>query len=125
MEGADFLLTIGEIALAIVTFTAVVLVLRQLVGGSLSQFHLLILLLFALCGFGTLFFCLLPFLLAFLGLSTEAVWRAASGTMAVAMVAGNARGRSDVSHATGINSTAVINQPGPKGNGGNQSGDQS
>ena len=86
MESSEFLLAMADIAIALITFAAIVLVLRQLVGGELSQFHLLILKMFALCGFETLLFALLPFLLNFYGLEERLLWRVASALLLVIIV---------------------------------------
>jgi hypothetical protein len=87
MANSDFLLAIAEIAIALITFAAIVLVLRQLVGGELSAFHLLILKLFALCGFETIFLALLPLLLNYLGVQIEILWRVASALAFVVIIA--------------------------------------
>ena len=83
MEGADFLLTVSELSLALVTFTALVLVLRQVVGGRLQPIHVLIVRMFAACGITGVFLSLLPFILEFMGLGADLIWRVSSGTLAV------------------------------------------
>lgn len=86
MENSDFLLTIAEIAIALITFTSIVLVLRQLVGRQLSAFHLLIMKLFAVCGFETILFALLPFLLNFLGFQIQVIWQISSALLFTVLI---------------------------------------
>ncbi len=90
MTEADFLLSVAEVSIAIVTFVALVLVLRQLVGQPLNGFHVLTLQMFAVGGFETMLFSFLPYLLQFAGVPSTEVWRIASGSFALALIATNA-----------------------------------
>ncbi len=89
MTEADFLLTVAEVSIAVVTFVALVLVLRQLVGVPLNSFHVLMLQLFAVGGFEIMLFSLLPYLLKFAGVPLPEVWRVASGSFALVLIVTN------------------------------------
>lgn len=86
MEDANFLIAVANSSIAAITFTALVLVLRQLVGGRMSPFHVLMIQMFAANGFGILFFSYLPFLLTFLGLERKMIWCVSSGLLAFALL---------------------------------------
>lgn len=75
MEEIEFLTNMATLSFAIVTFAALVVVLRQLVSSSLSAFQVLIIKLFAVAGFQSAIIALLPIILYFLGVPLSYVWR--------------------------------------------------
>ena len=83
MEGSDYLYTTAEISIAIVGFSAVVIVFRKRGGEALSQVELMLISFLIERGFAALFLSLLPMLLSHLGLSPASVWAASSGTLAL------------------------------------------
>lgn len=85
----EFFLALGQIAMAIVTFAALVLVLRQLVGGGLNAFHVLTLKMFAVSGFETAFCALAPFIFEFAGLGRDIIWRLACALLITIVVITN------------------------------------
>ena len=85
----EFFLAVAQIAMAVVTFAALVLVLRQLVGGGLGSFHVLALKMFAVAGFETTSCALVPFVLDFAGMDRVSLWRISCGVLIVVMVATN------------------------------------
>jgi len=85
----EFFLAVAEIAMAVVTFAALVLVLRQLVGGGLGSFHVLALKMFAVAGFETSSCALVPFVLDFAGVDRVSFWRISCGVLTVVMIATN------------------------------------
>lgn len=83
MPGSDYFLTLAQIALAFVAFSTIVVVFRQLLGGGLSAFQILLVRLFIETGLAAAMFSLVPLLLGFLSLAPSAVWRVSSGTLAI------------------------------------------
>lgn len=79
----------AQVSIGIVTFVALVLVLRQLVGKPLNGFHVLMLQMFAIGGFETMTFSFVPFLLSFAGVPLSDVWRISSGAFAPVMLVTN------------------------------------
>lgn len=86
MNESDFLIGITQLAIALIAFTNIVVALRQMGGGDLSQFQLLIVKLFSVCGFCAVFFALLPILMAFFGMPDQWVWKICNPLLAVAVV---------------------------------------
>ena len=78
LPNAGYLYTLALIAVAYVGFTAIVLILRQSVGGALSPLDTLVSRLFMGWGFLITYLAMLPMLLAAFGLSPTTVWRIAS-----------------------------------------------
>ena len=110
-EVSDLLLTIAEVSIAMIAFAAIVLVLRQLVGGGLSTFHVLILQLYAVIGFSVLFLSFLPLVLHYVGVPTSVLWRLSSALLAITFVAANLwyfRRRRVVAPDRGRNAATII-----------------
>ncbi len=68
MEGSEYLYTIAEVSIAIVGFSAVVVVFRNRGEQALSRLELRLISFMIERGFAALFLSLLPVLLAHLGL---------------------------------------------------------
>ncbi len=112
MHGEAFLLSIAEVSIGLIAFTTIVVALRQVVGGRISQFQVLVVKLFTVCGFSALFLALLPLLLHEFGTSDLWTWRIANPAMIGAAVAIHAwyfRQRRRIAPERPINATNVIN----------------
>lgn len=86
MEGADFLLTIAEISLAFVGFSAIIAVFRQAGGRTWSEFERLLIRAMIELGFAALFFALVPQILAYLGFPDPWVWGLSSASLGFFML---------------------------------------
>jgi hypothetical protein len=86
MSEEDFLLAIAQLAIALIAFTNIVVALRQMGGGNLSEFQLHVVRLFSVCGFSAIFVALLPILLLYLGLSTAWLWRVSNPPLALSVI---------------------------------------
>ena len=86
MEGSEYLYTIAEVSIAVVGFSAVVVVFRRRSGDALSQVELKLISFMIERGFAALFLSLLPVLLSYLGLSAAGVWGLSSGVLATYLV---------------------------------------
>jgi hypothetical protein len=84
MPGEQFLYLIAEVSIALIAFTTIVVVLRQMVGGGLSDFQILVVQLFTVCGFAALFLALLPLLLILFGTDELWTWRISNPLMILA-----------------------------------------
>ena len=82
MQGADFLLTIAEISLALVGFSAVIVAFRQAGGRTWSQFERLLIRGMIELGFAALFFALVPHILVYLHFPDPWVWGLSSTSFA-------------------------------------------
>jgi len=112
LSGSEFLYVIAEVSIALIAFTTIVVVLRQVVGGSLSSFQILVVQLFALCGFSALFMSLLPILLNMLGIYGSWLWRICNTAMAILIVISQLwyfRERRLVAPNRPINKTNIVN----------------
>ena len=78
LPNAAYLYTLALIAVAYVGFTAIVLILRQSVGGALSPLDTLVARLFMGWGFLITYLSMLPMLLAAFEFGHKAVWQIAS-----------------------------------------------
>ena len=85
-ENLDLLLGIAEVSVGLITFTALLLVLRQLVGGQLTEFHVMFIKGNAALGILTALFSLLPLALLRLNVETQWVWSISSGLLASALI---------------------------------------
>ena len=83
MEGSEYLYTIAEVSIAIVGFSAVVVVFRKRSGEALSHIELNLIAFMIERGFAAVFLSLLPVLLSHLGLSAAGVWALSSGVLAL------------------------------------------
>ncbi len=86
MDTSEFLLTIANLSIALIAFSTIVVALRQMTGGGLSEFQLLVVITFSVCGFSALFFSLLPILLVFFGVPESLLWRISNPLLAAAIV---------------------------------------
>lgn len=86
MTEQDFLLTTAELAVALIAFTNIVVALRQIGGGHLNDFQLLVVKLFSVCGFCAAFFALLPILLLYFGLGETLLWRIANPMLGASVI---------------------------------------
>jgi len=78
LPNAAYLYTLALIAVGYVGFTAIVLILRQSLGGALSPLDTLVARLFMGWGFLLTYLSILPMLLAAFDLSHPSVWRTSS-----------------------------------------------
>ena len=85
MSEHEFLIAIAELSIALIAFTNIVVALKQMGGGCLSQFQVLVVRLFSVCGFCAIFFALLPILLDYFGLEKAWVWRLSNPLLGIAM----------------------------------------
>ena len=74
MTEQDFLIAIAELSIALIAFTNIVVALREMGGGNLNDFQLLVVRLFSICGFCALFFALLPILMQFFKMPDAWIW---------------------------------------------------
>ena len=83
---AAYLYTLALIAIAYVGFTAIVLILRQSLGGALSSLDTLVARLFMVRGFVVTYLSLVPMLLAGFALGQAAVWQVSSAIGGLSLV---------------------------------------
>jgi hypothetical protein len=86
MDTWEFLVTIANLSLALIAFITIVVALRQMTGGGLSEFQLLVVKMFSVCGFSAMFFSLLPILLNYFGVPETWLWRFSNASLAAAIV---------------------------------------
>ena len=87
LPNAAYLYTLALIAIAYVGFTAIVLILRQSVGGALMPIDTLVSRLFMGWGFLLTYLSMLPMLLSAFELPAAAAWRIASAIGGLCFVA--------------------------------------
>lgn len=112
MDERDFLLTLAEISIALIAFMNIVVALRQMGGGSLNEFQLLVVMSFSVSGFCATLFALLPILLEYFAVPQPWLWRVSNLPLAAALVAINAwyfRGRRRVAPDRPINRVNYFN----------------
>jgi len=78
LEGAAYLYALVAAAMTFVGFSAIVIILRQTMGATLSPFQLLLTQLLVEHGFVVVFLSLLPLLLTLFGIRHELVWQLSS-----------------------------------------------
>jgi hypothetical protein len=86
MEEQDFLFIVAEVAIGLITFTTLVLILRQLVGGGLTPFHVLYIRINAVMGLLIVAFSMLPLVRSYLGLPFGILIRISSALLAAATI---------------------------------------
>lgn len=89
MEQQDFLIAIANLSIALIAliaFTNIVVALRQIGGGNLNDFQVLVVRLFSVCGFCAMFFAILPILLIYFGVPERLLWRICNFPLAVSIV---------------------------------------
>ena len=89
MSEQEFLIAIAELSIALIAFTNIVVALKQMGGGCLSEFQVLVVRLFSVCGFCTIFFALLPILLNYFGVDEAWIWRVSNPLLAVSILSIN------------------------------------
>jgi hypothetical protein len=89
MSEQDFLIAIAELSIALIAFTNIVVALKQTGGGNLTDFQVLVVRLFSVCGFVAILFALLPILLQYFGMTEAWVWRISNPLLAASVVAIN------------------------------------
>ena len=87
LPNANYLYTLALIAIGYVGFTAIVLILRQSLGGTLSSLDALVARLFMVRGFAVAYLSMAPMLVASFELSHTTVWRVSSALGGVSLVA--------------------------------------
>lgn len=90
MSEQEFLIAIAELSIALIAFTNIVVALKQTGGGSLSEFQVLLVRLFSVCGFCAIFFALLPILLLYFGMREAWIWRISNPLLGGAIYSINA-----------------------------------
>jgi hypothetical protein len=86
LANAAYLYTLALIAIGYVGFTAIVLILRQSLGGTLSSLDALVARLFMVRGFVITYLSMAPMLLASFELSHTTVWQVASALGGLSLV---------------------------------------
>ncbi len=86
LPGSEYLLALAAIAMAFVAFSVIVLVLRQIAGGALTPFHILLVRYTIECCLISATFSLLPVLLALTELTHTTNFRVSSAILAVAFL---------------------------------------
>lgn len=89
MSEQEFLIAIAELSIALIAFTNIVVALKQMGGGCLTEFQVLVVRLFSVCGFCAIFFGLLPIMLIYFELSEALIWRICNPLLAVSIFAIN------------------------------------
>jgi hypothetical protein len=84
---SDYLYTLALLAMTFVGFTAIVMILRQNLGGALSRFDALVTRFFMVWGFLIAYGAMLPPLLAAFGLPASAIWRGCSAVIGLLLLA--------------------------------------
>jgi len=86
MSEQEFLIAIAELSIALIAFTNIVVALKQMGGGHLSEFQVLVVRLFSVCGFCAIFFSLLPILLDYFRIAQTWTWRISNPLLGVAII---------------------------------------
>ena len=90
MSEQEFLIAIAELSIALIAFTNIVVALKQMGGGCLTEFQVLVVRLFSVCGFCAIFYALLPILLMYFKLDAAWIWRICNPLLAISIFAINA-----------------------------------
>jgi hypothetical protein len=83
LPGATYLFTLAALSVTFVGFSALVIILRQTLGGQMSQLEILITRIFIQLGFMVTAAAMLPPLLALFDLPHPLIWRIASFAAAI------------------------------------------
>ena len=86
LENADFLLTMAEIAIAIVAFATIILVFRQSTSSGLTQLQVLATRSIVELSLAIALFALLPIVLVNAGVTGTGLWRASNGALGTFLV---------------------------------------
>jgi hypothetical protein len=87
LPSSTYLYTLAVMAMTFVGFTAIVMILRQSLGGALSRFDTLVARFFMAWGFVIAFFAMLPPLLAAFELAQPLLWRIAGIALGLVLLA--------------------------------------
>jgi hypothetical protein len=87
LPNSAYLYTLALIAVGFVGFSAIVLILRQSAGSTLSSLDTIVARLFMTRGFMITYLSILPILLAAFEISQSAVWRISSAIAGISLVA--------------------------------------
>jgi hypothetical protein len=83
LDGSVYLNTLATVSITFAAFSALLLIFRQAMGGTLTRYESYFVLSFLLAGFIVTAGALLPSLLALYGLAPTTVWRLSSIIMAI------------------------------------------
>jgi hypothetical protein len=87
LENTDFLLTMAELAIAIVAFATIILVFRQSIGSELTRLQVLATRSIVELSLAIAVFSLLPIVLGHAGVTSATLWRVSNGTFGTFLVA--------------------------------------
>jgi len=85
-DHSDYLYTLALMAMTFVGFTAIVMILRQSLGGALSRFDALVTRFFMVWGFLIAYGAMLPPLLAAFDMAPVPIWRGCSAVVGVMLL---------------------------------------
>ncbi len=86
LPGSNYLLALAAISITFVSVSTIAVVFRQVQGGVLSKFELLLMRVFLISGLMATVASLLPPLLGLFGMTPSVVWRASSLAFALAII---------------------------------------
>jgi hypothetical protein len=86
LQDADFLLTMAELAIAIVAFATIILVFRQSAGSELTHLQVLATRTIVELGLAIAIFSLLPIVLVHAGADASVLWRVSNGTFGAFLI---------------------------------------
>ncbi len=86
LPGSNYLLALAAISVTFVSVSTIAVVFRQVQGGVLSKFELLLMRVFLVSGLMATVASLIPPLLALLGMASSLVWRVSSLALALAII---------------------------------------
>ncbi len=86
LPGSNYLLALAAISVTFVSVSTIAVVFRQVQGGVLSRFELLLMRVFLVSGLMATVASLIPPLLALFGMASSLVWRISSLALALAII---------------------------------------
>ncbi len=86
LPGSNYLLALAAISVTFVSVSTIAVVFRQVQGGVLSRFELLLMRVFLVSGLMATVASLIPPLLALFGMTSSLVWRVSSLALALAII---------------------------------------
>ncbi len=86
LPGSSYLLALAAISVTFVSVSTIAVVFRQVQGGVLSEFELLLMRVFLVSGLMATVASLIPPLLALFGMTSSLVWRVSSLALALAII---------------------------------------
>lgn len=87
LAGSTYLFALAGIAMAFVSFSTIVLVIRRTLGASLTPFQWLLTRFFVECGFLAALFSFVPPLLVLFGLPHRQIWQISSALLVLSVTA--------------------------------------